>query len=189
MLDLTFRDGQRCYEAPFQLKANGGVLLVDDFGRQITKPRDVLNRLIFPLEKNVDFLTFVNGKKIEVPFEQILIFSTNLDPDDLGDEAFWRRIRYKIEIPSPTEAEFKRIFVAVCTKMKLAFDEAAFNYLLATHYHKTGRQLRAVHARDIIGHVLDLISYQNLPHRLTPELIDEACPPYFGKSARPKRAA
>jgi len=179
MLDLTFREGQRCYEAPFQLKSNCGVLLVDDFGRQIVKPKDFLNRWIFPLEKNVDFLTLVNGKKVEVPFEQILIFSTNLDPSDLADEAFWRRIRYKIQIPDPSEKDFKRIFTAVCEKLSLPFDEKTYQHLLERHYRQASRALRAVHPRDILGHVVDHIFYYGLERKLTPELIDQACLPYF----------
>lgn len=180
MLDLIFREGQRCYEAPFQLKANCGVLLVDDFGRQIVKPKDFLNRWIFPLEKNLDFLTLVNGRKIEVPFEQILIFSTNLNPDDLADEAFWRRIRYKIEIPSPSEEAYKQIFLAVCAKMKVAYDEKAFQHLMQKYYRQAKRELRAVHPREIVSHALDYIHYNGLEPKLTPELIDLACPPYFG---------
>lgn len=189
MLDLIFREGQRCYEAPFQLKANCGVLLVDDFGRQIVKPKDFLNRWIFPLEKSVDFLTLVSGRKIEVPFEQILVFSTNLDPDDLADEAFWRRIRYKIEIPSPTEAHYKQIFMATCAKAKLACDEATFQYLMKKFYRDAKREMRAVHPREIVSHALDYIYYNALESKLTPELLDMACPPYFGKiESRPTKA-
>lgn len=180
MLDLSYRAGQHCYEAPFQLKANCGVLLVDDFGRQIVKPKDFLNRWIFPLEKNVDFLSLVNGRKVEVPFEQILIFSTNLNPGELADEAFWRRIRYKIEIPNPDEASYKKIFQAVCTKMKVAFDEAAFRHLVDKHYKQAKRELRAVHPRDILNHVVDHIYYNSLEPKLTIELIDLACSTSFG---------
>lgn len=179
MLDLTFREGQKCYEAPFQLKANGGVLLVDDFGRQIVRPKDFLNRWIFPLEKNVDFLTLVNGRKVEVPFEQILIFSTNLNPDDLADEAFWRRIRYKIEIPSPTEPEYRKIFEAACRARKITFDEGAYSHLIQKHYLEPKRPLRAVHPRDILGHAMDHIHYKGFPPKLTPELMDRVCTLYF----------
>ncbi len=179
MLDLTYREGQASYEAPFQLKANCGVLLVDDFGRQIVKPKDFLNRWIYPLEKNTDFLTLENGRKIEVPFEQILIFSTNLDPKDLGDEAFWRRIPYKIEIPSPNEADFKSIFQAVCIKKKVPFDEASFKYLVDKYYKTSKRDFRAVHPRDILNHVVDYILYNGLETKLTPDVIDNAVEPYF----------
>jgi hypothetical protein len=180
MLDLSFRNGQRCYEAPFQLKANGGVLLVDDFGRQKVKPTEFLNRWIYPLEKGMDFLQLASGKKIEVPFEQLLILSTNLDPRDLGDEAFWRRIRYMIETPSPTEKEFKCIFQAICAKKKIAFDEESFNYLLEKYYRQTKREFRSVHPRDILNRVGDHISYHALAPKLTRELVDQACRAMFG---------
>jgi predicted ATPase with chaperone activity len=179
MLDLTFREGQDCYEAPFQVKSNGGVLLVDDFGRQIVRPKEFLNRWIFPLEKNKDFLTLVSGKKIEIPFEQVLIFSTNLNPADLADEAFWRRIKYKIQVPDPTENEYKQIFMGVCQKLKLGFVEAVYQHLIQTQYKSKKRELRSVHPRDILNHVVDYISYYGLEHKLTNELIDLASEPYF----------
>jgi hypothetical protein len=180
MLDLTFRPGQRAYEAPFQLKANGGVLLVDDFGRQKVKPTEFLNRWIYPLEKNMDFLTLASGKKIEVPFEIMLILSTNLDPRDLGDEAFWRRIKYMIETPSPTAVEYKIIFQTICARKKIIFDEDAFAYLVDTYYKKTGREFRSVHPRDILNRVADHISYYGMQPRLTRDLIDMACRAIFG---------
>lgn len=180
MLDLTHREGQRCYEAPFQLKANGGVLLVDDFGRQKVKPTEFLNRWIYPLEKGMDFLSFASGKKIEVPFEQLLILSTNLDPRDLGDEAFWRRIKYMIETPSPTEAEYKYIFQTLCAKKKIAFDEDAFAYLVEKYYKGANREFRSVHPRDIINRVSDHIAYFTKEPKLTRDLVDCACKAMFG---------
>ncbi len=180
MLDLTFRSGQRSYEAPFQLKANGGVLLVDDFGRQKVKPTEFLNRWIYPLEKGMDFLTLSSGKKIEVPFEQLIILSTNLDPRDLGDEAFWRRIRYMIETPSPTDVEFKKIFQTICAKKKILFDEDAYAYLIERFYTQANREFRSVHPRDILNRVSDHISYYTLPSKLTRQLIDHACRALFG---------
>lgn len=180
MLDLTFRDGQRAYEAPFQVKANGGVLLVDDFGRQKVKPTEFLNRWIYPLEKGMDFLSFASGKKIEVPFEQLLILSTNLDPRDLGDEAFWRRIKYMIETPSPNESEYKFIFQTICAKKKIQFDEDAFAYLVDKYYKQAKREFRSVHPRDIINRVSDHISYFSMEPKLTRGLIDQACKAMFG---------
>lgn len=179
MLDLTFRSGQRSYEAPFQLKANGGVLLVDDFGRQKVKPTEFLNRWIYPLEKGMDFLSMASGKKIEVPFEQLLILSTNLDPRDLGDEAFWRRIKYMIETPSPTETEYMCIFRAICGKKKIIFDEDAYAYLIDKYYKKANREFRSVHPRDILNRVSDHISYLTLEPKLTRTLIDQACRAIF----------
>jgi hypothetical protein len=183
MLDLTFRSGQRSYEAPFQLKANGGVLLVDDFGRQKVKPTEFLNRWIYPLEKGMDFLTLSSGKKIEVPFEQLIILSTNLDPRDLGDEAFWRRIKYMIETPSPTQSEFKFIFQTICNKKQIEFDEQAFAYLVEKYYLKANRQFRSVHPRDILNRVADHISYFAQPSKLTKELVDQAGRAVFGALA------
>lgn len=182
-LDLTYRAGQRSYEGPFQLKANGGVLLVDDFGRQKVKPTDFLNRWIYPLEKGMDFLTLGSGKKIEVPFEQLLIFSTNLDPRDLGDEAFWRRIRYMIETPSPSETEFKKIFTGLCQKNKIAFDETAYSHLVEKFYTQTKREFRSVHPRDILNRASDHISYYNLEPKLTEEVVNMACRCSFGALA------
>ncbi len=180
MLDLTFREGQRSYEAPFQLKANGGVLLIDDFGRQKVKPTEFLNRWIYPLEKGMDFLSLQSGKKIEVPFEQLIILSTNLDPRQLGDEAFWRRIKYMIETPSPTEAEYKVIFQTLCKKKNVEFDEEAFTYLIERYYKHAKREFRSVHPRDLINRVADHISFFNLQPKLTKVLIDRACRALFG---------
>src|SRR4030067_2110722 len=112
-LDLQFDEVNKFYEAPFQMKANGGMFLIDDFGRQQMRPRDLLNRWIVPLEKRVDFLTLATGRKIDVPFDALIVFSTNLNPDELVDEAFLRRIRYKIHIPDPTWEEFREIFKRV----------------------------------------------------------------------------
>ncbi len=189
MLDLTFRSGQRSYEAPFQLKANGGVLLVDDFGRQKVKPTEFLNRWIYPLEKAMDFLSLSSGKKIEVPFEQLIILSTNLDPRDLGDEAFWRRIKYMIETPSPTEGEYKIIFQSICAKKKIAFDENAFQYLIAKYYKQAKREFRSVHPRDLLNRVSDHISYLSLESKLTRELVDSAGRAVFGSLATMMDAA
>ena len=180
MLDLSHRDGQASYEGPFQMKANGGVLLIDDFGRQKVTPTDILNRWIYPLEKQMDFLSLVSGKKIEVPFEIFLIFSTNLDPNDLGDEAFWRRIKYKIETPNPTESDFKMIFGIICKKMKIEFDEEAFNYLNEKYYKAQNREYRSVHPRDILSIIADHIHFYALPPKLTKKLIDLACYSFFG---------
>lgn len=180
MLDLIYHSGQSAYEAPFQMKANSGVLLVDDFGRQIVKPKDFLNRWIFPLEKARDFLTLANGKKIEVPFDQVLIFSTNLQPHELADEAFWRRIKYKLEMPNPTADDFKKIFLNLCAKQKIEFNEDAYDYLIHTYYRTNQREFRAVHPRDIVNHMRDHISYKEWEARLSRELVDLSCQLYFG---------
>lgn len=183
MLDLTFISGQASYEAPFQLKANGGVLLIDDFGRQKVKPTEFLNRWIYPLEKGMDFLSLASGRKIEVPFEQLIILSTNLDPKDLGDEAFWRRIKYMIETPSPTASEYKFIFQTICAKKNIVFDEEVFNKLVEKYYVKAKREFRSVHPRDILNRISDFISYFGLESKLTPQVVDQACTLFFGGQA------
>jgi predicted ATPase with chaperone activity len=192
-LDLCYSQGQVAYQGPFQLKANGGVLLIDDFGRQKVKPTEILNRWIYPLEKQMDFLSLVSGKKIEVPFEIFLIFSTNLDPNSLGDEAFWRRIKYKIETPNPTAEDFKFIFQIVCKKNGIEFTEVAYNHLVEKYYRRTGREFRSVHPRDIINIVCDHIHFFAKKPQLTVEVIDLACASFFGmeetKNAAEKNAA
>jgi predicted ATPase with chaperone activity len=178
-LDLVFDDAAMFYEAPYQLKANGGMFLIDDFGRQLVRPRDLLNRWIVPLEKRIDYLTLRTGRKIEVPFEVLIVFSTNLEPRDLVDEAFLRRIRYKIEIDDPSFENYREIFRRVCRAHKVDYDEQGLAYLLQEYYLKPKVKLRACQPRDIIEELLDIAAYQDVEPRLTPELIDLACRNYF----------
>ncbi len=178
-LDLIYDPTNRFYEAPFQMKANGGMLLIDDFGRQQIRPRDLLNRWIVPMEKNVDFLALHTGRKIEVPFAVLLVFCTNLPPGDLVDEAFLRRIRHKIEVISPTFDEYRDIFKIFCEKNNITFDEQATRYLLQEHYVKKNRKLRGNHPRDIIEQILDISSYLGTEPRLSKELLDQAVEAYF----------
>ncbi len=179
MLDLIWNEVSRYYEAPLQLKANGGVFLIDDFGRQQVRPRDLLNRWIVPLEKGVDYLTLHTGQKFEIPFEVLIIFSTNLNPRDLVDEAFMRRIRHKIEVPDPSPAEFREIFRRECQARGIPYDEQALVYLLQEWYIKRRRPLRSVHARDLLAHIQDIAMYFNVSPMLNKELIDRACEAYF----------
>ncbi|HLU11375.1 MAG TPA: hypothetical protein VK003_17000 [Oceanobacillus sp.] len=178
-LDLVYDDTNKYYEAPFQVKANGGMFLIDDFGRQQVRPRDLLNRWIVPLEKGVDFLTLATGRKIEMPFFVLIVFSTNIDPRDLVDEAFLRRIRHKIEITDPTYEQFREIFKRVCQSKNIKYDEQALAYLLKEWYINKDRKLRAVHPRDIINQLLDIATYLNKPPMLTKEMIDRAAASYF----------
>lgn len=178
-LDLQFDDVNKFYEAPFQMKANGGMFLIDDFGRQQIRPRDLLNRWIVPLENRLDFLTLHNGRKIEIPFEVLVVFSTNLPPRDLVDEAFLRRIRHKIEIVDPTYEEFKEIFRRVADHKKIAFDEKGLAYLLQEWYIKRNRKLRSNHPRDILEQLLDISSYLNVEPAMSKDLLDRACESYF----------
>jgi len=180
-LDLVFDDTAMFYQAPFQMKANGGMFLIDDFGRQQIRPRDLLNRWIVPLEKRTDFLTLRTGRQVEIPFEVLIVFSTNLEPRDLVDEAFLRRIRYKIEIGDPSFEEYREIFKRVCRFRKVPYDEEGLAYLLQEHYIKPQTKLRACHPRDIVDELLDIAAYREVEPRLTRELLDAACQNYFAK--------
>ncbi len=178
-LDLVYDDTNKYYEAPFQVKANGGMFLIDDFGRQQVRPRDLLNRWIVPLEKGVDYLTLHTGRKIEIPFFVMIVFSTNLEPRDLVDEAFLRRIRHKIEVGDPTYEEFREIFKRVCEAKHVPYDDKGLAYLLQEWYIKHDRKLRSVHPRDLIDQLIDIARYMNRPPRLTKELIDRSAESYF----------
>ncbi len=180
-LDLTFDDVNKYYEAPFQMKANCGMFLIDDFGRQQVRPRDLLNRWIMPLERRVDFLTLRTGRKIEIPFDVLIVFSTNLAPRDLVDEAFLRRIRHKIEIGDPSFDEYREIFRRVCETKGVPYDEKALGYILQEYYIKRRAKLRAVHPRDLVDEIVDIARYMNVEPRLTKDLIDRACHAYFVK--------
>jgi predicted ATPase with chaperone activity len=180
-LDLVFDETMRYYEAPYQMKANGGVLLVDDFGRQTARPRDLLNRWIVPLEKRVDYLTLVTGRKVDVPFDALIIFSTNLNPDELVDEAFLRRIRYKINIPDPTWDDFRMIFKQVTANRSVSYSEEMLRYIVSEYYLKTKRKPRAVHPRDIVEELVDIARFRNVPPTMSKELIDLAVQAYFMK--------
>ncbi|MFQ5610815.1 MAG: ATP-binding protein [Anaerolineae bacterium] len=178
-LDLSFDPESRIYDAPLQLKANGGLFLIDDFGRQQMRPQDLLNRWIVPLEKRSDFLTMQNGATIEVPFDVLLVLSTNLSPKDLVDEAFLRRIRHKIDVKSPSYEEYRKIFIAACQAKGIAYDERALAYLLKAYYADTGRELRACHPRDLLDQILDIANFMEIQPTLSKELIDLACANYF----------
>lgn len=166
-------------EAPLQFKSNGGVLLIDDFGRQRMPVDELLNRWIIPLEKRYDLLNLPSGKKVEVPFDQLVIFSTNLEPKDLVDDAFLRRIPYKIEIPNPTPKQFHFIFNVMCQKLKVPYDAKVVDYLIATHYVAKGREFRACHPRDLLNQIVNLCIYEDRPPTLTNESIDFAIGCYF----------
>jgi len=178
-LDLVWDEVNKYYEAPYQMKANGGMFLIDDFGRQQVRPRDLLNRWILPLEKRVDFLTLHTGRKIEIPFDVLIVFSTNLAPKDLVDEAFLRRIRNKIHVGDPDFEEYREIFKRVAAAKSMQYDDRALAYLLQEHYIKSHRKLRAVHPRDLIEQMVDIARYLNLPMVMTKDLIDRACDAYF----------
>ncbi len=178
-LDLRFDDVSRIYEAPLQLKANGGMLLIDDFGRQQTSPSNLLNRWIVPLEEGIDYLRLNTGQVIVVPFRQLIVFSTNLDPYTLADDAFYRRIQMKVHVDSPSEERYEQIFRVMCKEVDIPFDPWSFDYLLKTWYKKQSRDLQAVQPRDLLKIVRALCDYEGVTPQLTPNLIDEACHSYF----------
>ena len=166
-------------EAPLQMKSNCGCLLIDDFGRQRIEPAELLNRWIVPLENRVDFLTLSTGKKIQVPFEQLIIFSTNLEPSDLVDEAFLRRIPYKIEIADASEEEFYRLFEIYCSSFGCEYRPEVVEYLLQTHYRPKHRPLRRCHPRDLLGQIQNYCAYNDLPMEMRPEHFDRVVRSYF----------
>jgi hypothetical protein len=197
MLDLKFNPIAKFYEAPIQLKAIGGVFLVDDFGRQRISPQDLLNRWIVPLESRVDYLTLHTGKKFQVPFDVLIVFATNLKPASLADEAFLRRIPYKIAVEDPTLDEFSRIFEMNCRRRGLRFHQVMVAYLQRRHFGPAGRPLRACHPRDLLDQVTALCRYRGIEPVITRELLDAACSSYFVDeepgtapvAARPKKPA
>jgi predicted ATPase with chaperone activity len=166
-------------EASLQLKSNCGCLLIDDFGRQRIEPTELLNRWIVPLECRRDFLTLPTGKKIEAPFEQLIIFSTNLEPKDLADEAFLRRIPYKIEIGDPSIEEFRRLFEAACRAAGCPYQPQAVDYLVQTHYRPHGRPLRRCHARDLLAQSANFCAFNGTSLQLSPQLLDRVVKTYF----------
>jgi predicted ATPase with chaperone activity len=178
-LDLIWSDTNRYYEAPLQMKANGGILVIDDFGRQRMAPSDLLNRWIVPLEEDIDYLTFHTGKKFPVPFKSLLVFSTNLAPESLVDEAFLRRISHKLRVDDPTEEQYHDIFVDVCRMFGVAFNEETFKYLIQRYYVEGHRPLRACHPRDLLKQVVTYANYRGEPLAMTPKLIDLAASSYF----------
>lgn len=166
-------------EASLQMKSNCGCLLIDDFGRQRIEPTELLNRWIVPLENHHDFLTLATGKKIQVPFEQLIIFSTNLEPQDLADDAFLRRIPYKIEVGDPSIEEFRTLFEVFCKKLDCHFRPEAVDYLVQTHYRPHGRPLRRCQPRDLLNQVRNYCLYNDCPMELRPDLIDRVVKSYF----------
>ncbi|HEV2972075.1 MAG TPA: AAA family ATPase [Pirellulales bacterium] len=166
-------------EAPMQLKSNCGTLVIDDFGRQRMSTDELLNRWIVPLEKRFDFLNLPNGKKIQVPFDQLIIFSTNLQPRDLVDEAFLRRIPYKIDVIDPTEDEFRRLFEIVAPKLGFEYREEPVNYLIQQHYLAAGRPFRNCQPRDLLMQVRNRCFYEKRTQELTKENFDMAVENYF----------
>jgi predicted ATPase with chaperone activity len=178
-LEVTLNRSTGISEAPLQLKSNCGTLVIDDFGRQKMGTDTLLNRWIVPLEKRFDFLNLPNGKKIQVPFDQLIVFSTNLEPKDLVDEAFLRRIPYKIEIVDPTEQEFKDLFKLMCGRLGFQYEDGPVNYLIENHYKKNRRSFRCCHPRDLLLQVKNYCLFRKTPLKLSNENFDLAIENYF----------
>jgi DNA-binding PadR family transcriptional regulator len=178
-LEVTVNRSTGIGEAPLQLKANCGTLVIDDFGRQRVRIEELLNRWILPLEKRYDFLNLPTGKKLQVPFDQLIIFSTNLEPRDLVDEAFLRRIPYKIEVVDPTEAEFRELFAMMAPQLGFEYRPETVDYLIEKHYRRTGRPFRCCHPRDLLLQVRSACAYNSRPFELTNEYLDMAVDIYF----------
>ncbi len=179
MLDLAHNRLSNVYEAPCHMKANGGMLLVDDFGRQRVEARAMLNRWIIPLEKRVDLLALQTGRKFEVPMEEFIVFSTNLDPQSLVDEAFLRRIKYKVHLPDPDEGGFREIFRRLCAAQGIRYDDRAIDWLMENEYRVHNRPLRACHPRDLLQIASDIAAFMGREPALSAGLLDQARGLYF----------
>jgi predicted ATPase with chaperone activity len=184
-LELSYNPSMGFYCAPVQSIANGGVLVIDDFGRQTCSPRELLNRWIVPLESGVDFLTLQTGQKFNFPFMTLVVFATNIRPQELVDEAFLRRIQYKIFAESPTRAEFLQIFRNCCQAAGIAYREDVVEQLLLTYYRPRQIQLRGCHPRDLISQAISLAQYNGKPPELTSDVLEAACASYFVDDREP----
>lgn len=180
MLDLQLDRHSHFYSAPPQLRANNGLLVIDDLGRQLVSPRDLLNRWIVPLDRRVDYLALHNGKKFQVPFDMTLIFSTNLSPDDLADAAFLRRLGYKIYVGAVDESQYQKIFRRACTRLGVPYSDSAFDHLLRELHGKSGRPLLACYPEDIVSKARDRAHYEGSPPVLSDDFLDWAWVNYFG---------
>jgi len=182
-LEITPNPATGIAEAPLQLKSNCGTLVIDDFGRQQMAPANLLNRWIVPLEKRYDFLNLTSGRKIRVPFDQFIVFSTNLEPRELVDEAFLRRIPYKIDICGPTEEQFRALFGQLALVMGIEpgapSGSPAVDYLIDRYYRQTGRAMRFCHPRDLLRQVKVFYEVMEEPAQLSVEAIDAAATDYF----------
>ena len=179
MLEVSRNPETNISDSPLQLKSNCGVLLIDDFGRQRMSVDQLLNRWIVPLEKRYDYLTVSSGKKVQVPFDQLVIFSTNLEPKDLVDDAFLRRIPYKIEVQNPSEEAFRKLFEIMCKVIKIPHKPELIDYLIETHYKPLGRPMRNCHPRDLLLQVRSYCYFNSVPIELKREYLDFAVENYF----------
>jgi hypothetical protein len=179
MLDLDFDQAAKFYQAPPQVKANNGLLLIDDLGRQLVPALDLMNRWIVPLDRHLDYLALHTGKKFMIPFDVIVVFSTNMPPKQLADEAFLRRLGYKIYIGVLEEEDYRAISRQVCDELHIPYSEKGLEYLLSEHHYKENKPLLACIPRDILGQVRDIARYEGVQPELTEELLDWAWNNYF----------
>jgi predicted ATPase with chaperone activity len=191
-LELQYSPQSQFYVAPIQWKANSGMLIIDDFGRQMIQPKELLNRWIVPMEEGVDHVSLHTGDTVEVPFNLLLVFSTNLQPSQLGDEAFFRRIRHKINIPDPTREQFLEILARVCQQREIPLDPEAAQYLIERYYERAGRSFKGSHPRDIMEIISDICAYYGEQPAFSRRHLDAACHSYFvslqGDMAAPSKA-
>jgi len=178
-LEMTVSDATGIIEAPLHMKSNGGTLVIDDFGRQRVGTRELLNRWIVPLEKGHDYLSMPSGRKIQIPFDQLVIFATNLEPRDLVDEAFLRRIPYKIEVRDPSEEEFRELMRMMSPKLGVEYREGPVDYLIVKHYQERSRRFRYCHPRDLLLQVRNFCLFHEQRPTLTNEAVDAAAHNYF----------
>jgi len=178
-LEVSLNTSTGISEAPVQLKSNCGTLVIDDFGNQRMSTRELLSRWVVPLEKRHDYLNLVSGKKIQVPFDQLIAFSTNLEPRDLVDEAFLRRIPYKIEVGDPSETEFRQLLAMMCKTLNIPYRQEPIDYLIEKHYRAAGRPFRRCQPRDLLMQIRNHCFYQGIPAELTNEYFDFSVETYF----------
>lgn len=178
-LDLDFNAITKYYEAPLQVKANNGVLIIDDFGRQQIDPKQLLNRWMVPLDRRIDFMTLHTGMKFAIPFDTLVVFSTNIEPADLVDEAFLRRIRYKIKIDHPSIDGFEEIFRRICEEHGISFPRVVFDYLVDHYYRRLDVPFSACHPKDLVEHIIEEASYHGHPPEVSQGTLDRAWHNYF----------
>jgi hypothetical protein len=182
-MDLIYSQTTRFYEAPFQMKANNGTLVIDDFGRQRVDPYDLLNRWIIPLEGHIDYLTLHTGKKIKVPFENLLIFATNLEPEQIVDEAFLRRMGYRLRVDRPDREMYRQVFQRCVESRFLDCDSKLLDILLE-FYERNQRKMSCCEPRDLVERCIDICHFENRQVEITPELLALAWANYFGQQSK-----
>ncbi len=179
MLDLQFNPVAKYYAAPLQMKANNGVLIIDDFGRQRIRPEELLNRWIVPLDRRIDYLTLAGGRKFEIPFDLFVVFATNLNPSQLVDEAFLRRMQNKVKVDFVSRSEFREIFGRRCRQLGLEYEETLADRLIQVITEEFREPLRPCYAVDILRQICWRARYEGQDVQLNPSMIDRACRNYF----------